>query len=344
MQGIDYSFSRPGGAAIKAAGKDFVVRYCPYPGAGGKALTKEELADLHNNGLAVVLVFESTAGRVKQGQMAGIADGSIVRQAMIDLGFPADRPCYFAVDFDAAPTDQPAIDQYLRGAAEVLGVNRVGVYGSYYVVMRCHQNGTAKWLWQTYAWSGGQKYIGIDLYQYQNGQKLNGGDVDFDEAYNADFGQWGTTPKEDMTNQQFIQTVATVTQGQTPYSQAGMDNWLQALANGHTPESMLTQFLADGGWLDPNAARDLKTQLKTATDQVTADETVLAQENGEVNDLKAQVEDQATKNKALVDQMATLNDKLTNATRPIVQCDHNTMTGWQLISLGVSQLIKQLRG
>ena len=46
-EGIDYSWARPGGAAIAAAGKKFAVRYLYPDGQGGKGLDASELQDLH---------------------------------------------------------------------------------------------------------------------------------------------------------------------------------------------------------------------------------------------------------------------------------------------------------
>jgi len=190
-QGVDYSWARPGGAALKAAGKDFVVRYIPYPGHGGKGLDANELADLRNNGIDVAMVFESYAARALEGRGAGQVDARASVEALKALGMP-DIPVYFAVDFDTTEGQQAVIDDYLRGAADVIGADRVGVYGSYYVCKRCRDNGTAKWLWQTYAWSGGQVLDGLHLYQYKNGQNLNGA-VDFTEARQDNFGQYAAS-------------------------------------------------------------------------------------------------------------------------------------------------------
>ena len=190
MKGMDYSWHRPGGAAIAAAGFEFVVRYVPYPGDGGKGLEAPELADLRANGLAVCLVWETTAGRALDGYEAGRFDATMSHTSAARLGFPADRPIYFAVDFDAQPTQYAAIDAYLRGCADVIGIDRVGVYGSFDVVRHCDQFGTARWLWQTYAWSGGRVYPANDLYQYLNGQTLNGGAVDYNDTSRSDYGQW----------------------------------------------------------------------------------------------------------------------------------------------------------
>jgi len=194
LEGVDYAWGRPGGAALVAAGKHFAMRYVPYPGNGGKGLTTAELGDLQSHGLAVGLVFESVKGRALGGRAAGIADATMTAAAVTSLGFPADRPVYFAVDFDASAAQQASIDAYLRGAASVLGASRIGVYGGLDVVNRCAENGSAKWFWQTYAWSGGRQSAHAHLYQYHNGQTINGAAVDFDRALVSDFGQWMPLP------------------------------------------------------------------------------------------------------------------------------------------------------
>ncbi|MBI5117596.1 LysM peptidoglycan-binding domain-containing protein [Candidatus Poribacteria bacterium] len=188
-QGVDYSWARPGGATLKRAGKDFAVRYVPYPGHGGKGLDAAERDDLRNNGVDIAMVFESYAKRPLEGFGAGVADAQASEAALAALGM-SGMPLYFAVDWDTTEAQQAAIDDYLRGAASVIGKDRVGVYGSYYVCKRCRDNGTAKLLWQTYAWSGGQVLDGIHLFQYKNGQDLNGA-VDFTEARQDQFGQFG---------------------------------------------------------------------------------------------------------------------------------------------------------
>lgn len=188
LEGVDYSWARPGGGTLKAAGKHFAVRYVPYPGHGGKGLDVNELANLTNNGVDVAMVFESTASRALAGRAAGQADARLAQAGIVGIGLPAGLPIYFAVDFDAAENQQGAIDEYLRGCADIIGFDRVGIYAGYWVVKRCQENGTAKYLWQTYAWSGGNLLNGIHLYQYLNGQDLNGA-VDFTRALQENYGQ-----------------------------------------------------------------------------------------------------------------------------------------------------------
>ena len=188
LEGVDYSWARPGGALLKAAGKHFAVRYLYPDGQGGKGLDASELSDLTANGVEVPVVYESYAARAKEGRAAGQADAKTAQAALVALGMPSGMPIYFAVDYDAPESDQGVIDEYLRGCADVIGVDRVGVYGGYWVIKRCHENGTAKWLWQTYAWSGGNVHPENHLYQYRNGQDLNGA-VDFCRALKENYGQ-----------------------------------------------------------------------------------------------------------------------------------------------------------
>lgn len=189
--GVDFSWARPGGAAIKASGNDFVCRYMPYLGDGGKGLTADEVADYQANGLSIVLVFESTAGRTLDGFAAGAEDATTCVASLAHLGAPADLPVYFACDFDTTSDEQrAAVDDYLRGCASVIGSYRVGVYGEYELIEHCHEAGTATWYWQTYAWSGNRQSAWRHLYQYSNGQVLNGGAVDFNESYGERQGMW----------------------------------------------------------------------------------------------------------------------------------------------------------
>jgi hypothetical protein len=199
-EGVDYSYGRPGAAALVAAGKRFAMRYVPYSGDNGKGLGRAELADLLGHNIAVGLVLERGKASALLGRKAGVADANTAEDAVRSLGFPKDQPVYFAVDFDATKSQQAAIDAYLGGAASVLGVSRVGVYGSIDVVERCAENSSARWFWQTYAWSGGALSAKAHVYQYHNGQSINGAAVDFCRSLAADFGAWMPLPDSSTEN------------------------------------------------------------------------------------------------------------------------------------------------
>ncbi len=194
-EGIDFSWARPGGAAIQAAGKTFVMRYLYPDGPGGKGLDLSEVQDYRAHGLAVGVVFESSGGRSLSGFAAGASDAQIAVGQLVSLGM-AGTPVYFAVDFDATPAQYTAIASYLDGAASVLGKNKTGLYaglGPIDALVGVH----CAYGWQTYAWSGGRVSSKAHVYQYKNGQTLNGSSVDYCRSLKPDFGAYGTSLAEE---------------------------------------------------------------------------------------------------------------------------------------------------
>jgi hypothetical protein len=197
MRGLDYAGGRPSGSVIKSAGYDFVCRYLSDggPSLPGKLLLPSEARDLLDSGVDIVSNWETTADRMLAGFGAGQLDAQRALNQVLACGGRRDRPIYFSCDIDASPGQQGAIDDYLRGAAQVLGVENVGVYGGYWVVKRCFDNGTIRWGWQTSAWSGGNLDQRAHIYQNFNrpgGMYVYVGGVqcDYDEALQTDFGQW----------------------------------------------------------------------------------------------------------------------------------------------------------
>lgn len=195
--GLDYAGGRPGGAAIVANGYQFVVRYLSSggPGLPGKLLTADEYADLQRAGVAVACNWETSETRMLGGRAAGHSDALAAAAVCLALGHPTDRPIYFSADWDASPAQQTAIDDYLAGAADAIGLARVGVYGGYWVVKRCLDNGTARWAWQASAWSptnpDGSRKVDprAHLFQRLTGAIVNGVPCDINEARQLDFGQ-----------------------------------------------------------------------------------------------------------------------------------------------------------
>lgn len=187
IEGVDYSWARPGGAALAAAGKKFAVRYLYADGQGGKGLDPDEIADLKAHGIELVLVFEGTAQRALDGFAAGVSDAQLVVSQLAALGLPADVPVYMAVDFDITDAQKPVAAQYLQGAKTIRG-DAVGDYGGYWCVKYMVDNKVCSWHWQTYAWSGGQVHPAAQLEQYLNSQNINGA-VDLCRAFVDNYGQ-----------------------------------------------------------------------------------------------------------------------------------------------------------
>lgn len=192
IQGCDY-VSGPAPDELRRAGLRFVCRYVSTPG-NPKNLTRAEHDGLRRHGIATVLVFETTARRALGGLEAGHLDALSARRQAHELGWR--RPViYFAVDFDTSPLaagDMAHVVDYIRGAAEVLGHNRTGVYGGLRTVTACHAAKACRYLWQTRAWSGVPAptwHPARHLEQYGGGQ-IGGHAVDYDRAVRRSFGAW----------------------------------------------------------------------------------------------------------------------------------------------------------
>lgn len=194
IEGVDYSWARPGGATLARSGKKFAWRYLYADGQGGKGLDRSEYDDLVNNGIEVVVGYESFAQRPLDGRQAGIDDANAALAQLRALGLPK-MPVYLACDFDAPDYDAAndprkdlgPIADYYDGAKTVLG-DMLGGYGSYYVIKRLFDAGIVKWGFQTYAWSGGQWDSRAQIQQYLNGQNINGA-VDLCRATTDNYGQ-----------------------------------------------------------------------------------------------------------------------------------------------------------
>ncbi|MGW1678624.1 glycoside hydrolase domain-containing protein [Saccharopolyspora sp. NPDC002376] len=138
---------------LKSAGFDFVVRYVGTPGRR-KNITAAEFRDMTGAGVGVALVFENRAGNALAGRAAGARNARAALEGARSFGWPHDRPIYMAVDQDITTESQMrTVVEYLRGAGDVLGIERIGVYGEADVVDRAQREGVARWFWQTKAWS-----------------------------------------------------------------------------------------------------------------------------------------------------------------------------------------------
>lgn len=187
--GIDFAFGRPSSlSSLRLAGVTFVGRY--LGGSPDKDLTLVEAEDYTHADIDIITVFESTAQRSLDGEQAGAEDAKQAERQLRAIGAPSHAAVYFAVDYEYL--GQPATLAYLRGAADVLGYERTGVYGSIRIINDALALKIVKYGWQTYAWSHGAWSSRAQLRQTHNNITVAGIACDQDEAVAADFGQWQT--------------------------------------------------------------------------------------------------------------------------------------------------------
>jgi hypothetical protein len=189
IEGVDYSSGAPGSAALLAAGKHFVVRYLARDWRG---ITPQERAELESGGIDIAVVYESTEQRPLDGREAGADDARFAQDVLVGIGLPASMPIYFAADWDFSEDQQARSTTTSAGCADSIGADRVGIYGGFHVIGRCHANGTAKWFWQTSAWSGGMLQPWAHLYQYAYNVWINGTNCDACQALQDTYGQAST--------------------------------------------------------------------------------------------------------------------------------------------------------
>jgi glycoside hydrolase-like protein len=208
FKGVDYAFlPHPSPAAMKAAGVVFVGRYVSSFGpndTNGKNLIPAEKTALLAAGLQIILFAEEASGRMLGGRSAGVADAEHFDAVTKALGL-AGIAMYCAADFDASPTQQVPINNYLDGAASVIGRSRTGIYGSYYVVKRALDAAKATYACQTLAWSGPPQRHDPHTFWDAVGQtnwdtraqvrqhlqiRVGSVSVDLDQAFATDYGQY----------------------------------------------------------------------------------------------------------------------------------------------------------
>ena len=152
---VDYSWTVPTPAQIKAAGFSGVLRYLsPDP---TKNLSPAERDGLLAAGLQIGLVWEAGAGSAGQGYGTGANHGAEAHRQASALGYPAACPLFYAVDDGSLSA--AAVAPYFAGARTTSGY-AVGVYGKGEVV-----DGTAGFKWQCSAWSG--QYVSPHAHLYQ---------------------------------------------------------------------------------------------------------------------------------------------------------------------------------
>jgi hypothetical protein len=157
---IDFSWSKPTPAAVKAAGHVGVLGYVSHDRTG-KNLSPPQARAYRAAGLVVGLILEDGSGRAKAGKTAGVADRKFAEEQARALGYPHGCVLLYAVDFDATGAE---VLPYFRGVASAQSEYGWGPYGSDKVIDAVAPlNPDAAW--QCEAWSGTRISSHAHLYQ-----------------------------------------------------------------------------------------------------------------------------------------------------------------------------------
>lgn len=212
---VDFAAGPPTGGQIKAAGHVGAVRYISPPRDGwmtGKPATRQQIDDMDANGLKTAFVWQfgkEHNSDVLRGRDGGVADARSAQEKLNELRC-AGHPVFFAVDFDCT-LDQwnRTVVEYFRGACEVLGKQRVGIYGHSRVVHWAMEDDVVATVapgrvlgWQTKSWSQGEvaKDYAV-LYQRAHNVTGPGGvQIDVNDVLHDQWG-WQALPDAAPTQQ-----------------------------------------------------------------------------------------------------------------------------------------------
>jgi hypothetical protein len=194
-EGVDFSATENAdwnalAAALVAQGKHFAGRYAVFDKSPqGRGITNAEYRALMAHKIDVFLYYEETEKWMLDGWSAGVRAATRALDVIRSEGMPEGMPVYYSHDVDPTPDQFAAIDDCLRGAASVVGVERVGFYGGWLGIDHVMAAGTAKYFCQTLAWQYGRGlHAGIHLHQYGFNQFIAGTNCDFVAALLPHFG------------------------------------------------------------------------------------------------------------------------------------------------------------
>lgn len=194
-KGCDYSWGRPTISGLRNAGISFVCRYLSYDNTG-KNISRSEAQALQGAGIGIVTNWEWGARDALSGATLGHRHATDAANMLASVGAPGNAVVYFSVDFDVQPSDLHAVAAYADACVGVLGSNRVGIYGGWYVCQALNARSTCKYYWQTYAWSGGRWSVAAAIRQVQNNVYVGGAQVDIDQSVVGDIGMWGQAAQQ----------------------------------------------------------------------------------------------------------------------------------------------------
>jgi hypothetical protein len=166
---LDYSAKQLSGPIIKNAGYAGAVRYIDST-QGGKRITTAEYDSIVSSGLIIRMVMEVSTGDADGGYARGVSYAQRALAGANALGYGG--VIYFCNDTPSLPSST-LWDDYLTGAASVLGWDRVGAYGFANAMDVAAQLTDCKHFWQAGRRSDVRPFV--QLWQDNNTQVTVGG-------------------------------------------------------------------------------------------------------------------------------------------------------------------------
>lgn len=225
-------------------GYDFVGRY--ISSIADKCMTPDEAAGYLAGGKSIVAIYEDNAADALGGAATGAAKASIALPILSAIGWPDDRPVYFAVDMPGYSWDLPTFVACAQAFAAGIG-RPAAIYGD---VSTC-----------TAAYNAGIKYImqfgegrapGDDIYQSAPITAGWGQSVDPDQALLTDYGQWSHTDPPKPTEEDMKGIFATGSKGGLHL----LSPDCQSKQPIPTEPDVFTQLMATGQYLDMRTTLD----------------------------------------------------------------------------------------
>jgi len=249
MTALDFSYARPGGAALNAANVVSVGRYLATDNRG---ITLEELNDYLNHGVSVWFIKENSSRGMLNGYPQGATDADAAQQQLNALGQP-NAVVYFTADFDIQPSQFSSGNNYLKGVATVIPVTRIGLYAGNDYLNYAGELVTYRWKTASTSYDHGQiTTLPVHLLQTLDAVPIS--DTDNDIILIPNHGQ--------------IPSTTTADNGKTPITGDDMSAQAeQQIAEIHAALFNGTPAHLDVGKFDQvlNAVTDMQTRLMAAT-------------------------------------------------------------------------------
>lgn len=175
--GADYSFARPDLDLLYSRGVRFLFRYLfqlTWSQGISKGLSNAEYDAIIDAGIDVpAYLYEEAATDIISGFAVGAEQARRAEAHRLREGLP-EKPIIFNVDRSIHELEFPGVIEGLKGAASVVGFDRVWLYGGYPIVRAAFDAGVIANAFQTYAWSGGNWDPRAEYHQWANGQDWDG--------------------------------------------------------------------------------------------------------------------------------------------------------------------------